>query len=185
MADTSVLWRRLDQPGHEACRLLARDGLWHLAGTAVFAHERGPCRLDYLVVCDATWRTVSARVAGWVGDAPVSVEIAVDPGARWRMNGAEQPAVAGCTDVDLNFSPSTNLLPIRRVALAPGQEARVKAAWLRFPSLALEPLEQVYRRTGPSTYRYESDGGRFAADLEVNDAGLVTLYPGAWAVEAI
>jgi hypothetical protein len=59
-----------------------------------------------------------------------------------------------------------------------GSEAVVKAAWLRFPSFQLEPLEQLYRRTGETTYRYESAGGRFTADLEVNEAGLVTHYPG-------
>ncbi|MDQ5857137.1 MAG: putative glycolipid-binding domain-containing protein [Acidobacteriota bacterium] len=29
-----------------------------------------------------------------------------------------------------------------------------------------------------ATYRYESAGGRFTADLTVDDAGLVTFYPG-------
>lgn len=75
----------------------------------------------------------------------------------------------------LNFSPSTNLLPIRRLNLAIGQGAAVRAAWLRFPSFTLEPLEQVYRRIDPTTYRYESAGGRFVAELQVNDSGLVTL----------
>ena len=68
------------------------------------------------------------------------------------------PAVAGCVDLDLNFSPSTNLLPIRRLNLSVGQEAAVRAAWLRFPSFILEPLEQLYRRVDATTYRYESAG---------------------------
>src|SRR5438132_1248052 len=83
------------------------------------------------------------------------------PARRWRLNGTECPAVAGCIDVDLNWSPSTNLLPICRLGLAPGQEAGVRAAWLRFPSFTLEPLEQRYRRLDAATYRYESGGGAF------------------------
>lgn len=79
---------------------------------------------------------------------------------------------------------ATNALPIRRLGLAAGQAAEVRAAWLRFPSFALEPLEQVYRRTGDATYRYESAGGRFVADLEVNAAGLVIHYPGFCQAEA-
>ena len=90
----------------------------------------------------------------------------------------------GCDDLDLNFSPSTNALPIRRLGLAVGQAAEVRAAWLRFPSFALEPLEQVYRRTGDAIYRYESAGGTFVADLEVNAAGLVIHYPGFCRAEA-
>ena len=92
--------------------------------------------------------------------------------------------MAGCIDLDLNFSPSTNRLPIRRLGLAIGQEAQVRAAWLRFPSFTLEPLEQIYRRLNATTYRYESAGGKFVAELQVNAAGFVTHYPNFWIEEA-
>ncbi|HEX5725248.1 MAG TPA: putative glycolipid-binding domain-containing protein [Longimicrobiaceae bacterium] len=179
-----ILWRALGWPGHDAARLERRGARWRLRGTAVLAQEGQPCRLDYYVVCDDAWRTRSARVAGWVGGEPVRIEISADAAGIWRLNGAECPAVEGCTDVDLAFTPATNLLPIRRLALAVGGEAPVRAAWLRFPELTLEPLEQVYRRTGERVYRYESGGGTFTADLQVNEAGFVTLYPGLWRAEA-
>lgn len=184
VVDQTMLWRRLDLPGHESSRLVSRDAHWHLTGTAVFAYDRQPCRLDYLVVCDPEWHTVSGTVTGWVGRQTVEVALTVDPDRRWYLNGTECPAVAGCIDVDLNFSPSTNLLPIRRLGLAVGQEAEVRAAWLRFPTFTLEPLGQVYHRTGAATYRYESAGGRFVAELEVNPAGFVTHYGNFWQAEA-
>jgi hypothetical protein len=179
----SIVWRRVDRPGHEFGRLFREDRRWHLAGTAVLVHERQPCRLDYVVVCDARWETVSARVTGWMGDAPVEIDLAVDGARGWRLNGTPCPAVAGCLDVDLGFSPSTNLLPIRRLDLAIGEEAEVRAAWLGFPSLTLSVLEQRYRRLDVGLYRYESDGGRFVRDLEVDVVGLVTRYPGFWEME--
>jgi hypothetical protein len=181
-SDVAVIWRRLDQPGHEAARLSLQGSRWHLSGAAVFASDGHSCRLDYLIVCGSDWRTLSGRVTGWIGSRLVEVELAADAG-RWRLNGVDCPAVAGCIDLDLNFSPSTNLLPIRRLGLAVGAEAPVRAAWLRFPSFALEPLDQIYRRTGAETYRYESRGGAFVADLQVNAAGFVTDYPGVWQLE--
>ncbi len=180
----SILWRRLDRRGHEACRVERSDRGWRLAGSAVFQHESGPCLLDYSVLADEAWNTVSARVDGWVRDRTLRVEIDVDPSRRWSLNGVCQPELDGCVDVDLNFSPSTNLLPIRRLALEVGREVAIRAAWLRFPAFALEPLEQTYRRASASLYRYESAGGRFVADLEVNVAGFVTRYPGFCEVEA-
>jgi uncharacterized protein len=183
MVDQSILWRRLDQPGHESARLLLQHPYWHLIGTAVFAHNQQACRLDYLVVCNAGWQTSSGRVTGWVGDETVEIELSVDAARRWQLNGTECPAVAGCIDLDLNFSPSTNLLPIRRLGLAIGQAAKVQAAWFRFPSFTLEPLEQLYRRIDVATYRYESAGGRFVTELQVNAAGFVTRYPNLWQVE--
>lgn len=184
MTIKSVLWRGIYLPGHEACRVFSQKSDWRLAGTAVFSHKDQPCRLDYLVVCDSGWNTQSGKVSGWLGQAAIDIELAVDPEGNWRLNGNECPAVAGCIDLDLNFSPSTNLLPIRRHNLRIGHEAEVKAAWLRFPSFELEPLLQVYHRVDESTYRYKSGGGSFVADLEVDSFGFVKNYPGIWQAEA-
>jgi hypothetical protein len=183
MTDT-ILWRRLDLPGHEIARIVPREDRWELSGTAVFVHERNPCRLDYFVVCDSGWRTRSAHVSGVIGDREIDLSVSVNAEQRWRLNGAECPAIAGCIDIDLGFSPSTNLLPIRRLSLAVGEEAEVRAAWLPFPSLVFEVLPQVYRREGERTYRYESDGGVFVRRLEVNAMGFVTRYPDLWQAES-
>ena len=176
--EESILWRRLDRPGHETARLFRRGDGWNLSGAAVFAHEGLPCRLDYSIACDSGWRTSGATIDGWIGSETIRIEITADSSGAWRVNESNRPDVEGALDLDLNFSPSTNLLPIRRLGLAVGEEAKVRAAWLRFPSFALEPLEQSYRRVAESRYRYESAGGRFTAELEVNAAGFVTLYPG-------
>jgi len=181
----TILWRGLVLPGHEACRLFSQDAHWHLEGTAVFSHEQQTCRLDYQVVCDAAWRTLSTSVAGWMGTTVVAIQIKTDAAGHWWLNEVEQPDVAGCTDIDLNFSPSTNLLPIRRLNLVIGQKADVKAAWLRFPSFKLEPFPQQYHRLEENLYRYESAGGQFVADLKVNRSGLVVDYPGLWKAEAV
>jgi hypothetical protein len=74
--------------------------------------------------------------------------------------------------------------PIRRLSLDIGQEAKVRAAWLRFPGFTLEPLEQLYRRIDATAYHYESAGGTFATELQVEDAGFITLYSDLWQVEA-
>jgi catechol 2,3-dioxygenase-like lactoylglutathione lyase family enzyme len=152
-------------------------------GTAVFDFDGQACRLDYSVVCDRAWHTRSTTVTGWVGDTDVAVTIAVDADKRWTLNGVECDEVAGCVDVDLNFSPSTNLLPIRRLRLEVGQARDVRAAWLRFPTFRLEPLVQRYECLEKERYRFESGGGEFVAELTVNDIGLITSYGDLWRVE--
>lgn len=173
-----ILWRRLDYPGHEAARLFYQADSWNLQGTTVFSYERLPCSLAYRIVCDSRWNTRSAKVTGWVGNN--QIEIAIGAGQQWSLNEEQISEVAGCVDLDLNFSPSTNLLPIRRLDLAVGQEAEVRAAWLRFPSFKLEPLVQVYRRINETTYHYESNGGAFVTELTVNETGFVVKYPNLW-----
>lgn len=167
-------------PGHEACRLTEIESGWRIAGTAVFFHEGQPCRLEYAIACDEQWRTLSALVSGWVGERDVEVEVIRDDAGLWHLNRDLVPEVEGCVDVDLNFSPSTNTLPIRRLDPEVGHSVSVRAAWLRFPSFQLEPLEQSYTRVGANLYRYESAGGRFVASVEVDEAGLVTEYGEIW-----
>jgi hypothetical protein len=178
-----ILWRRLDGTGHDACRLALLDAGWRLAGAALFIDESRPCHLEYEVLCDADWRTQSGRVSGWLGHEMIELAIVAGADGRWSLNGRDAPAVTGCIDLDLNFSPATNLLPIRRLGLVIGQAAEVRAAWLRFPEFRLEPLPQLYRRAGDSAYHYEVIGGDFAAELRVDESGFVLDYAGIWQAE--
>ena len=110
----------------------------------------------------------------------LDVMISVDTARNWTLNGRSCPDLHGCDDVDLSFTPATNLLPIRRSRLAVGAKISVHAAWLRFPGMSLEMLDQTYERISESRYRYESGAGSFVAVLETNRVGFITHYPGLW-----
>lgn len=174
---TTIIWRRLDTPGHDSATVFFDEDKWYLDGASVFLYEGKPCRLDYTIECDEDWNTTGASVTGWVGEEVVDLEIEVDEDLRWFVNEEEMPQVAGCVDIDLNFSPITNTLPIRRLELDAGESASAKAAWLKFPSFEFEPLEQTYTHTNEDTYTYNSGGGEFIRELTVNAEGLVTDYP--------
>src|ERR1700730_17860288 len=48
----TILWRRLDLPGHDTAVLLRRDDGWRLSGVAVFLESGRPCRLGDEIACD-------------------------------------------------------------------------------------------------------------------------------------
>ena len=180
-----ILWRRIDLPGHDACCLWAAQSGWLLTGTAVFALEGQPCHLAYEVDCDPDWRTRSARVTGCLGRQALELAIVARPDQCWEFNGADQPQAAGCPDVDLGFTPATNLIALRRLALGVGQAAEAPAAYLYFPELKLDRLEQRYHRLAHDTYDYEAPGVGYAAPLLVSELGFVTRYPDLWELEAL
>lgn len=181
--EQAILWRRLDAPGHDVCGLARSVSGWLLAGTAVFDSDGRACHLRYEVECDDSWRALRASVAGWVGIEAVALTIAAGPGKPWMLNDNVQPQAAGCVDVDLGFTPATNLIPIRRLALEIGEEATAPAAWLRFPDFVLERLDQHYRRTGSNAYAYRAPSTGYAGTLEVAETGFITRYPGLWESE--
>lgn len=178
-----MMWRRMDNPGHEWARLSGSGSGHVLRGTAVFMEALVPCRLDYKILCNPFWETLNAEVLGWIGERKIKLGLERSPDMLWQMNGRPVAAVNGCIDIDFSFSPSTNLLPIRRLNLKIGQEVEVRAAWLRFPDLDLQPLVQRFRRESERRYFYDSDIG-FSTQLEVNSDGFVVNYPPLWMEEA-
>lgn len=175
----AIQWRRLDTQGAESALLEETANGWLLTGLAVFLHGRQPCGLTYTIECTKKWHTLSASISGHIGIRKCIHQIQVLEGS-WRMNGESCPQVNGCIDIDIGFSPSTNLLPIRRQKLVEGESARIIAAWLQFPSMELTPLTQIYTREKGNRYHYESLDSGFACTIETNRNGLVRSYPGFW-----
>jgi uncharacterized protein len=89
-------------------------------------------------------------------------------------------------DLDLSFTPATNLLPLRRLSLDVGQSAEVRSAWLEWPDVRLTPLVQRYGRRSETEYDYESDlpgGELFRSSLRVQPEGWVLDYGNLWRAE--
>jgi hypothetical protein len=173
-----LFWRKLDSPGHDSCRFFALADGYRLVGAAVFLEASLACHLQYDVMADNGFRTTSASVAGFVGETPVDVRIRAIGGGGWEVNGTNAPLIAGCLDVDLGFTPATNLLPLRRLALAVGHEAEAPAAYLAFPGMEFTVLPQHYKRLSRTEYAYESASFGYRTTLRVSPIGAVVQYPG-------
>jgi hypothetical protein len=182
-AISSVLWRRLDVPGHDACRLVEMDGGWFIDGATTFRHERVAATLTYRVVCDAKWRSREGWVRGWVGPRAVDLLVERTRDGTWTLNGAVVPDLDGCVDLDFGFTPATNLLQVRRIALEIGEAADVPVAWLDVTASTLQMLQQRYLRKTAAVYWYEAPRFGYAASLEVSPVGFARRYPGLWEVE--
>ena len=174
----TFFWRKLDHPGHDSCRLFELRSGWRLAGAAVFWERGRACHFGYEVLVDSRWRTRRARVAGYLGNERIDVRIDAAGRGRWRVGGALCDELAGCADVDLAFTPATNMIAVRRLALKVGQAAEAPAAWLEFPKMRVVRLPQTYRRIGATEYAYEAPTLDFRAVLEVSRTGAVVHYPG-------
>ncbi len=187
-AGSSILWRRLDVAGHDSATIREVEGGAELRGMAVFHDESGPAALNYTVRADAAWYSTEATVEGWCGTRLVELRLRRARDGTWTLNGAPCAAVAGCPDLDLSFSPATNLLPLRRLDLKVGQAAEVRSAWLEWPAGVLTPLVQRYGRRSVTEYDYEADlpgAARFVGVLQVEPHGWVRDYAGLWQAEIL
>jgi hypothetical protein len=68
------------------------------------------------------------------------------------------------------------------LGLQPGEAAEIRVAFIAIPSLQLSPALQRYtclaQHPDHSLYRFESPADDFAADIQVDQDGLVVEYPG-------
>lgn len=139
-------------------------------------------RLDYLVTCDPSWRARTAEVRGWWGERAVDLRIE-RRGEQWSVDGVAAQAVDGLVDLDLGFTPATNLTLLRRLDLELGQAADVDVAWIDLGRGTLTRLTQRYERRSATTYAYEAPSFGYSALLEVGPEGFVVRYPDLWQAE--
>ena len=173
------LWKLIQGIGLERFELRPSDDGWILRGVILRVHERIPVETSYSICCDARWETVSAEIR--LLDDAGERRLVVDAyKGKWLANGKSLPLPIHCVDIDLGWSPSTNTLPIRRLNLSVGAEREAVAAWVRFPELSVEPLDQQYKRLAHHAYLYSSDAGAFTAEIQVDDYGLVEEYKEGW-----
>ena len=177
----AVVWRRhRDNASLEYAVLSRFKAGYEITGEIVSAHEREPLRVAYRLRCGPDWRSRVLTVEQRRGLTASTLRLSVGVDGRWRMNGERVDGLAGCTDVDLTLSPSTNALPINRLQLAVGEKAEITAAWVLFPGLEVVPARQTYERRADRIYRYANPDSDFRADVEVDEFGLPIRYQDIW-----
>lgn len=185
-----VQWMSTSWPAPDLCALSEISYGWELDGQAQAMVDGFPVQVKYTVRVDREWNTrlvIVRQVSHGVSSDSGSTRrctLKRDEHGNWSVSsGNARPQLNGIsllTDIDIQVTPATNTLPIRRLRLAVGESAEVTAAWFRIPGFTVEPLRQRYTRTAEDTYRYESLEHDFTATLTVDDQGLVVDYNPGW-----
>jgi hypothetical protein len=169
-----VMWTAWDKPGLGHLRLSVRDSGVVADGLVLGVAEGRPYRIAYDVRCDADWRVRVTRVG--VPGEPPKAELLSDGEGNWTgPDGRAVTYLEGCKYVDISETPFTNTLPIRRLALVPGESAEISVAY--FDGTEPQRYTCLEKGSGGGLYRFLSLDGEFTADLPVDADGLVLDYP--------
>ncbi|HEX4157660.1 MAG TPA: putative glycolipid-binding domain-containing protein [Rhizomicrobium sp.] len=164
------------------------DGLEHLvrdagpdtisARSVVIGDDEGnKFGLSYRINCTPDWSVREFQIVV-AGGASLRLS-ALGQAGLWEKGGLFVPELTGCIDIDIEATPFTNTLPIRRLMLAPGERRIIRVVYISVPSLRVHAAEQAYTRlAAPGRYLYESPASGFRAELETDPDGLVIDYPG-------
>ena len=189
-----LVWQGIDAWRAEAAGVEVTAGGVRATGTQLGVVPV-PYRLEYRLDATASFVTRSFDVEVSGEDWARRIALAHDGEGGWRCHaeqegtvelsppGGDPATVFGALDCDLEQSPLTNLMPVRRHALhqRPGS-VDLLVAWVSVPALGLEVSRQRYEHLGTKEGRAavrftETDSG-FTADLELDEDGFVLSYPG-------
>lgn len=180
--DRNIMWTPWSEPGLEHLHLQQKDEKVVADSVIIGISNSTPFRLWYEMVCDTDW-TIKELGLILLGGNGKSIKMQTDGQGHWStISGDPLPSLEGCIDVDISATPFTNTLPIRRLALSPGQSVELLVAYVVIPELELKPDRQRYTCLGFGTqeglYRYEGLESGFSAELRVDSDGLVIDYQG-------
>jgi uncharacterized protein len=170
----SAVWETLDEPGLEYASVDETAG-WNVDSHAVALVDGSAIRVAYQLQTGPEGGVRLLDIA--FGEHRQALR--GNGAGVWSMAaGDPRPDLDGCVDVDISITPLTNTLPIRRCQLAVGDRADLSVVYVDIASGEVRPMQQRYTRLADRRYRYESSG--FAAELEVDEHGLVIDYPPFW-----
>ncbi len=165
------VWRGLDEWRAESCTAELGDEGLHARGVQI-----GPKhRIRYEVVTDPALITRILFVRSHTAEGERSLRLARDPDGSWSADDEPLAHVQGALDCDVALSPLTNFMPARRLGPEPADHVM---AWVAVPGLEVLRSEQRYEPVGPGRVRYVGLDHEFSAELELDEHGFVSRYPG-------
>jgi hypothetical protein len=167
-----LVWRGLDEWLAEECEVTLEGDRLHARGVQLGA-EPHPYRVDYELTTAADWVTERLLVTARDEAGERSLDLRRADGG-WTAGGDPLPQLEEALDCDLAFSPLTNFMPARRLAGAPADHVM---AWVSVPDLAVLRSAQRYEPIDARHVRYVGLDDGFTAELELDEDGLVAVYP--------
>lgn len=186
---TVVRWQGLRYNDREHLVLSETEDEFH--AQSIYLSSGGPDQFGvfYELTCDKNWnfKQITSQI---IGKENSRLLLRRDAGGKWHQSlirraadgkshetEVELPQLEPAIDVDLSISPFTNTLPIRRLGMSAGQTSDINVAYLKYPEHAVSLDPQRYTCITNVRYLFESVDTEFQSEIQVDQQGLVTMYP--------
>lgn len=176
----TYVWARLDLEQGLGLVRLEEGNRIQVDGHEVAVDRGKAWTVTFRVDLDRRWRTRRAQLSVVDDKGERTLHLEADGKGNWLVDGVAAPELAGCLDVDIAATPFTNTFVIRRLGLAMGEGAEVRAAWVSIPSLEVAAVDQSYLHLEPDDaedrYEYRSGGSPEGWIITVDSDGVALNY---------
>ncbi|GAA5144977.1 putative glycolipid-binding domain-containing protein [Pseudonocardia eucalypti] len=184
-------WQGVDDTGLESARVLLGEGGLRALGRMVRTPREGDAfTASYRLFVGEDGILSRLSVTSATGERERNLTLNRTEDGYWLLDTGSGKAgsrteFGGALDVDLQFSPLYNALPIRRLGLHVGAsgdvEHEIPMVFVMLPTLDVELVTQCYRTVSTLDQRERAligfRGHDFTAEIEVDGSGMVTHYP--------
>ncbi len=169
-------WQNWDGDSIEDMTLLETEE--NILATSIITNRGKECYTAvYSIACDNSWRTRKCEIG--LVEKQKRLRLESDGSGKWFNESNYLVKLNGAVDVDISSTPFTNTLPILRLRLKENQSEEISAAYITVPELDVSIKRQRYTCLIPGKlYRFEQFDISFICEIEIDENGLVLVYPG-------
>jgi hypothetical protein len=161
-----ISWSTWEGEHRETLQLSWDNEAWTAVGRV------GRERIEYVLRLAPTWHVRQFLLFRDLDDP--DLWLAIDASHRWgEINGSYRTEFDGCADVELDCTPFTATVPIRRLALDIGDAADLDVIDVDVETLAAIRRPVRYERLADRSYRRTALATGEARQFEVDQFGLV------------
>jgi hypothetical protein len=166
-----VQWRTWDGTHHSSVSIRWENEGFTVSGSSTREN------VEYVMRLSPAWQVRQFLLFRDLEDP--DLWLATDGGGRWgEMNGAHRTELDGCYDVQLDITPFTATLPIRRLPLLDGHSAEFPVVQVNTDTLEVVAVTRRYTRVDAHHWRLEHADSNRIVELEVDQHGVVLDHPG-------
>jgi hypothetical protein len=177
LAPTVARWRAWEGDGLEEASLRPSGRGVAISSVVIGTRNGNDYGVRYAIECNRDWTVASLALETVEG---MRVDVRSPTRGRWTdADGKPLAEFDGCDGLDLEGTPITNTIALRRLNLT-ADDRPVENRMVYVPFDSFEPFVDEQRYTCLKTgrrYRYEAVDGSFEAEVEVDEDGLVVDYP--------
>lgn len=176
------LWQTQRPNGWEHVRIIDDHPGWDVYDSVLIRVDGSSVRRGgYTLVLDKAWRTLEIRCL--MENEPGVMQsihlLSEGDGVWFDENEQRLPELDGCLDISIAGSPLAATIPVRRLDLRDGQDARIRAIEISLPELSMCIKDTLVTRRASLLHLGEDE--EFVIDtegfVERSNTGITRIFP--------
>lgn len=138
-----------------------------------------PVNVEYYIKLTTEWKVIDFEIYATKDNGLIKTyAMKRETGGGWSDGTtAQHGKYSACNYIDISLTPFTNSLPINGLVFKPQQPQDINVIYIDIMEGKMRVDKQSYTKLNGQHYEFRNGGGKFTANITVDEGGIVTYYP--------